>query len=484
MRPEMINDVRQPGVTVIGGGLAGCEAAWQAAERGVDVTIFEMRPTTSTAAHRSDRLAELVCSNSLGSDLPDRPGGVLKTELRRLGSLVVAAADATALPAGGALAVDREAFAAHVTAAIEAHPRIRVVRAEVTHVPDGPTVVATGPLTSEALAEDLARLTGRDHLHFYDALAPIVAGETVDLSVAFRQSRYGRGDVDAGDYLNCPLTADEFDAFAAALVGAERIPLRAFETDDAAFFEACLPIEVLAARGPQALAFGPMRPVGLRDPRTGRRPHAVVQLRQDNAAGTLYNLVGFQTNLRWSEQQRVLRMIPGLRDAEFVRLGQMHRNTFLDSPDLLDATLALRGRPGLFFAGQITGIEGYAGNIASGWVAGLNAARHVQAEPPLTLPPTTMIGALCRYVAETDGHTFQPMKANFGLLPECAVAARGKAARHHAHVTRALAELDAWCAQEAGIGVAAAPARFAASGANGATTVRADDASDERTVSA
>jgi len=439
-----------PSLTVVGGGLAGAEAAWQAAERGVAVTLCEMRPRRMTPAHTTDRLAELVCSNSLGSDLPDRAGGLLKAELRRMGSLILAAAEATAVPAGGALAVDREAFAARVTEAIAGHPCIRLVREEVTRVPDGPAVVATGPLTSDALAEDLQRLTGQEHLYFYDALAPIVTAESIDMSIAFRQSRYGRGGTsggdnqeDGGDYVNCPMTEEEYDAFVTALLGAERAGLRDFEREDARFFEGCMPVEVLAARGRRALAFGPMRPVGIRDPRTGHRPFAVVQLRQDNVAATLYNLVGFQTNLRWGQQEAVLRLIPGLAGAEFVRLGQMHRNTFLSAPRLLAPTLAFRERPDLFFAGQITGIEGYAGNAASGLLAGVNAARVLQGQPPVVLPRTTMLGALCHYITACEPAHFQPMKANFGLLPPLDDRVKAKAERYRAYAARALADLDA-----------------------------------------
>ncbi|HET89545.1 MAG TPA: methylenetetrahydrofolate--tRNA-(uracil(54)-C(5))-methyltransferase (FADH(2)-oxidizing) TrmFO, partial [Chloroflexi bacterium] len=364
-----------PVIVVIGGGLAGSEAAWQAAERGVEVALYEMRPGKMTPAHVGDRFAELVCSNSLGSDLPDRAAGLLKNELRALGSLVLACADVTRVPAGGALAVDRELFAAEVTRRVTSHPHVRVIREEVTTVPGGPVVVATGPLTSEPLARSIAALTGEEHLYFYDALAPIVAADSIDMAVAFRASRYDHGDA---DYINCPMTEAEYGRFVEALVGAERIPLREFEQEEARFFEGCLAVEVMATRGRDTLAFGPLRPVGLTDPRTGARPYAVVQLRQDNRAGTLYNMVGFQTNLRYGEQERVFRLIPGLERAEFVRYGQMHRNTFINAPLLLDATMGFRGQPGLFFAGQITGVEGYVGSVGSGWIAGANAARFVQ----------------------------------------------------------------------------------------------------------
>jgi methylenetetrahydrofolate--tRNA-(uracil-5-)-methyltransferase len=430
--------------TVVGGGLAGSEAAWQAAERGVQVTLYEMRPRRMTPAHVGDRLAELVCSNSLGSDLPDRAAGVLKAELRYLDSLVLACADATRVPAGGALAVDREQFAAEVTRRVEAHPRVRMLREEVIAIPDGLAVIASGPLTSDSLAEAIAALTGHEHLYFYDALAPIVSAESVDMSVAFLGSRYSKGDA---DYINCPMTEEEYGRFVDALLAAERIPLRGFERGDAdsggpdRFFEGCLAVEVLAARGRDALAFGPLRPVGLTDPRTGKRPYAVVQLRQDNLAGTLYNLVGFQTNLRYGEQERVFRLIPGLERAEFVRHGHMHRNTFINSPLLLDPTMAFRGRPGLFFAGQITGVEGYVGSVGSGWLAGVNAARFALGEELLELPRTTMLGALCHYVSCAEPDSFQPMKANFGLLPPLDPPVRNKRKRHQAYAERAISAL-------------------------------------------
>jgi methylenetetrahydrofolate--tRNA-(uracil-5-)-methyltransferase len=441
-------------VTVIGGGLAGSEAAWQAAERGVQVLLYEMRPKKMTPAHVTGRLAELVCSNSLGSDLPDRAAGLLKSELRELHSLVLICADETRVPAGGALAVDRDLFAAEVTRRVEAHPRIRLVREEVTSIPDGPAVVATGPLTSSRLAEAISEMAGCEYLYFYDALAPIVSADSIDMSIAFRASRYGKGDA---DYVNCPMTEEEYVRFVGALLEAERAPLREFEVGEDApggpdrFFEGCLPVEVLAARGLQGLAFGPLRPVGLTDPRTGRRPHAVVQLRQDNVAGTLYNLVGFQTNLRYGEQERVFRLIPGLGRAEFVRHGQMHRNTFINAPRLLEPTTSLRSRPGLFFAGQISGVEGYVGSVGSGWLAGTNAARFVLGQSTLVLPRTTMLGALCHYVSHADPDGFQPMKANFGLMPPLVPPVRGKQKRYRAYSGRAIEDLRAWrqeCAVE------------------------------------
>lgn len=426
------------GITVVGGGLAGSEAAWQAAERGVEVTLYEMRPHKMTPAHVSDCLSELVCSNSLGADLPDRAAGLLKAELRRLGSLVLNCADGTRVPAGGALAVDREQFASTVTRRIEAHPRIRVLREEITAIPEEPAVIATGPLTSDAFTDAIAALTGQEHLYFYDALAPIVAADSIDMLVAFRASRYGRGDA---DYINCPMTEKEYERFVEALVAAERIPLRDFEQEDARFFEGCLPVEVIAARGRDTLAFGPLRPVGLTDPCTGKRPYAVVQLRQDNLAGTLYNLVGFQTNLRYAEQERVFHLIPGLEQAEFVRYGQMHRNTFINAPLLLKPTMSFRDRPGLFFGGQITGVEGYVGSIGSGWVAGVNAARFVLGQEPLVLPHTTMLGALCHYVSQAAPNRFQPMKANFGLMPPLEPSVRNKRERYRAYAARALDDL-------------------------------------------
>ncbi|MGC8826307.1 MAG: FADH(2)-oxidizing methylenetetrahydrofolate--tRNA-(uracil(54)-C(5))-methyltransferase TrmFO [Anaerolineae bacterium] len=425
-------------IIVIGGGLAGAEAAWQIAQRGVPVILYEMRPVKMTPAHQTDKFAELICSNSLGSDLPDRAPGLLKEELRKLGSLILACADATRVPAGGALAVGREAFAEEVTRRILSHPLIEVRREEVTEIPrQGIVVIATGPLTSEPLAEEIRRLTGGEHLYFYDAMAPIVTLESIDMTKAFRASRYGQGD----DYINCPMTAEEYYRFVDALVSAETIPLYTFETEDPRFFEACLPIEVLAKRGRDALAFGPLKPVGLIDPRTGERPFAVVQLRQDDLAGTLYNMVGFQTNLRWSEQDRVFRMIPGLEHAEFVRYGQMHRNTFIDGPRLLKPAMQLRSDERIFFAGQITGTEGYVGSTASGFVAGVNASRLARGKPLVVFPPTTMIGALMHYVSSPAVKDFQPMKANFGVMPALERMPRGKRSRAQAYVERARRDL-------------------------------------------
>ncbi|MFQ6001429.1 MAG: FADH(2)-oxidizing methylenetetrahydrofolate--tRNA-(uracil(54)-C(5))-methyltransferase TrmFO, partial [Anaerolineae bacterium] len=380
-------------------------------------------------------LAELVCSNSLGSNLVDRASGLLKEELRRLGSLIVACADQTALPAGGALAVDREAFSRAVSERMSSHPWIEIRRQEVQEIPSPrPVIIATGPLTSQALSASIAKLTGEEYLYFYDAMAPIVSFDSIDLSKVFRASRYAKGD---HDYINCPLSREEYYHFVEELTRAKTIPLREFERA-AKFFEGCLPLEVLAQRGEDALAYGPLRPTGLVDPRTGRRPYAVVQLRQDDLAGTLYNMVGFQTNLRWGEQKRVFRLIPGLEKAEFVRYGQMHRNTFINSPALLEPTMMFRHQPGIFFAGQITGTEGYVAAAAGGLIAGLNAARLIRGEPLLIFPPTTMLGALSHYICRAGEGGFQPMKPNFGLLPPLRM--RGKRARYKAYAQRALTE--------------------------------------------
>ena len=434
---------------VIGGGLAGSEAAYQAAQRGIKVRLFEMRPRKNTGAHITDKLAELVCSNSLGSNLIDRASGLLKAELRIMDSLIVSCADECAVPAGGALAVDREKFAESVTARIESHPNIEIIREEVTRIPDEPCIIASGPLTSESLANDIARTLGSEHLYFYDALAPIVNADSIDMSIAFKASRYGKGDDDEGDYINCPFSKDEYENFVRELLHAERIQLREFEeaikngvnAGPDKFFEGCLPVEIIASRGEKSLAFGPMRPVGLTDPRTDRWAYAVVQLRQDNLAASLYNIVGFQTNLTWTEQKRVFRLIPGLGNAEFARYGQMHRNTFINSPTLLEPTMQSRQRPDLFFAGQITGVEGYMGNAASGLVAGINAARFLTGLPPLTFPPPTMIGALCHYVTHAEPKTFQPMKAAFRLMPPLENAPRGKRDRAKRYAERAMREI-------------------------------------------
>ena len=434
---------------VIGGGLAGSEAAYQAAQQGLNVKLYEMRPSVQTGAHQTQDLAELVCSNSLGSNLPDRASGLLKNEVRLLGSMLLECAESASLPAGGALAVDRELFARLVTERIESHPNIEIVREEVTEIPQSLCIVASGPLTSPALSQSIAALSTEEHLFFFDAIAPVIHADSINMEIAFRASRYGTGDQDEGDYINCPLTKAEYYAFVEALLSAERIELRSFEeairsgVKAGQFFEGCLPIEIIAERGLDSLAFGPMRPVGLRDPRTGRRPYAVVQLRQDNLAGSLYNLVGFQTNLKYPEQKRVLRLIPGLENADFLRYGQMHRNTFIASPKLLRPTLQHIQRDDLFFAGQITGVEGYMGNIATGLLAGINAVRLYRNEELLTLPQTTMLGALCHYITHSDLKDFQPMKANFGILPPLENAAKtGKRERGKMHAERALADLS------------------------------------------
>ena len=357
-----------------------------------------------------------MCSNSLGSFLPHKAPGLLKAELRGLSSLILDCATQTAVPAGSSLAVDRDQFAALVTEKIETHPHIELIREEVTAVPETATIIATGPLTSDALAHAIQQLSGQNYMYFYDALSPIVHHESIDLSIAFRQSRYDEGEQLAGDYINCPMTRAEYDRFVAALLEAETIVLKKFEQEDTHFFEGCMPIEQLAQRGEKALAFGPMRPVGLIDPRTGKRPFAVVQLRQDNLMGSLYNIVGFQTNLKWGAQKRLLRLIPGLEKAEFLRFGMMHRNTYINSPQLLQPTMQYRGRSSLFFAGQITGVEGYMGNAATGLLAGINAARLLRGQLPVIMPPMTMLGALCHYVTHAEAKNFQPMKANFGLF--------------------------------------------------------------------
>jgi methylenetetrahydrofolate--tRNA-(uracil-5-)-methyltransferase len=442
-------------IIVIGGGLAGSETAWQAAQNGLKVRLYEMRPSNPTGAHLSGDLAELVCSNSLGSNLPDRASGVLKNELRAMKSMLVECAEEAALPAGAALAVDREKFAKLVTARVEAHPNIELIREEVKEIPDTPTVIASGPLTSESLTQSIAALSGEEHLFFFDAIAPIVHADSINMDIAFRASRHDKGDLDEGDYINCPLNKEEYYQFVEALQSAEKIELRSFEESikegvkAGHFFEGCLPVEIIASRGVDSLAIGPMRPVGLTDPRTGRWPYAVVQLRQDNIAGSLYNLVGFQTNLKFPEQKRVLRMIPGLENAEFERYGQMHRNTFIASPKLLRPTLQHITRDDLFFAGQITGVEGYMGNIATGLLAGINITRLLQNKKPLTLPRETMLGSLCHYITNASLKDFQPMKANFGILPNLYLTKRiGKREKGAAYAERANLHLQQYLASE------------------------------------
>lgn len=449
--------VNSQDLIVVGGGLAGCEAAWQAAQLGISVKLYEMRPKRLTEAHRTGNLAELVCSNSLGSNLPDRAAGLLKNELRQLGSLLIACADASSLPAGGALAVDRTVFSYCVEAKIKKHPNITVIREEITQVPEQPAILATGPLTSPSLATALQQITGLDHLFFYDAIAPIVNIDSVNMDVAYRANRYGKGSDNSGDYINCPFTEAQYQHFREELLHAKRIPLKVFEKDiengvDAGlgkFFQGCQPIEVIASRGEKSLAFGPMRPAGLPDPKTDRWPYAVVQLRQDNLAGNLYNLVGFQTNLRFEEQKRVFRLIPGLEKATFERYGHMHRNMYIAGPTLLSNTLSLEAHPQLFIAGQLAGVEGYAGNIASGLVAGINAARKILGLKGLVFPRTTMTGALLHYITQADLEDFQPMKAMFGLLPKIDTKKRlSKKLRYAAYVQRALDNLKAFMDSE------------------------------------
>ena len=438
---------------VIGGGLAGSEAAWQAAQRGIKVKLYEMRPVIATGAHQTDSLAELVCSNSLGSNLPDRASGVLKSELRRLGSLLLEIAEQTALPAGAALAVDRELFAQKVTERIAAHSNIEIIRQEMPEIPGAPTVIASGPLTSSKLSQSIALFSGQEHLYFFDAISPIIAADSINMDIAYRASRWSTGGEDNGDYINCPFhNKADYNAFVEILRTAERIKLHDFElmleqgvkAGADHFFEGCLPVEIIAGRGEKALAYGPMRPVGLADPRVPRPPYAVVQLRQDNLARDLYNMVGFQTNLTFPEQRRVLRTIPGLENAEFVRYGQMHRNTFIASPKLLHSTLQANRRDDLFFAGQIIGVEGYMGNIASGLLAGWNAARWLNGQTPLELPRESMLGALCHYVTHAETKDFQPMKANFGILPPLDGKFKSKRERGSAHAKRATQAMEAF----------------------------------------
>jgi methylenetetrahydrofolate--tRNA-(uracil-5-)-methyltransferase len=486
-------------VRIVGGGLAGSEAAWQVASRDVPVTLHEMRPVRPTAVHKTDKLAELVCSNSFRGDKLDNAVGLLKEEMRRLGSLVMRAADASRVPAGAALAVDRERFAETITATLQQHPLVTIVREEVASIPASserePVIVATGPLTSVALSADLARLVGGDHLYFYDAISPIVLAETIDRSKVFRASRWDRSlrskpdretvrlkpdttdecvdkgvddsrsvglqpdrdpaarpdpltcgvDDGQGDYLNCPLTRDDYERFYDALVSAESATVHDFDKEK--FFEGCLPIEVMAHRGRDTLRFGPMKPVGLVDPRTGREPYACVQLRQDNLAGDHFSLVGFQTQIKWGEQARVLRLIPGLEQAEFVRFGMVHRNTYVNGPTILSATWQVRSRPALFFAGQMSGVEGYVESAASGLLAGINAAALAKGEAPAEAPRTTAIGALAYYVAHANPAYYQPSNITFGIMPPLERVLKGKKLRNEALSARALADLESWMAR-------------------------------------
>ena len=461
-------------VTIVGGGLAGSEAAWQAASAGVRVVLHEMRPVRPTAVHKTDKLAELVCSNSFRGDKLDNAVGLLKEEMRRLGSIVMSAADQARVPAGAALAVDREHFSAAVTGAVASHPLIEIVRGEVPRIPEsaGPLILATGPLTSDSLSADIAALVGGSHLYFYDAISPIVLAETIDRSKVFRASRWGRSlrgegnpacgvDDGEGDYLNCPFTRDDYQRFYDALMAAEKAPLHEF--DDPRFFEGCLPIEVMAARGVDTLRFGPMKPVGLRDPRTGREAYAIVQLRQDNLAGDHYSLVGFQTQMKWGEQARVLRLIPGLEHAEFVRFGMIHRNTYINGPTVLRATWQTRSRDDLFFAGQISGVEGYVESAASGLVAGRNAAALALGREPSAPPRETAIGALGFYVANANPKHYEPSNITFGIMPPPVSTSGGrvpkkKADRKTLYAERALAALDDWIHSSSAVGAAATAA--------------------------
>ncbi len=464
-----------PRVTIVGGGLAGSEAAWQAASRGVPVVLYEMRPVRPTAVHKTDGLAELVCSNSFRGDKLDNAVGLLKEEMRRLGSLVMRAADETRVPAGAALAVDRDLFSSRVTEAIASHPLISIRRGEITSIPsgaDGPVIIATGPLTSDALSAEIAALVGSEHLYFYDAISPIVLSESIDRTKVFRASRWGRSlsvrsfevagtegashlgsqapacgvDDGEGDYLNCPFTKDEYQRFYDGLMAAEKAPLHEF--DKATFFEGCLPIEVMASRGVDTLRFGPMKPVGLPDPRTGRDAYAIVQLRQDNIAGDHFSLVGFQTQMKWGEQARVLKMIPGLENAEFVRFGMIHRNTYVNAPTVLHETWQTRMRPDLLFAGQMSGVEGYVESAASGLIAGRNAAALALGERPSVPPRTTAIGALAYYASHADPKHYVPSNIAFGLIPPLEARVKSKKDRNTAISERALDDLARW---EAGL---------------------------------
>lgn len=420
-------------INVIGAGLAGSEAAWQIAKRGIKVHLYEMRPVKQTPAHHTDKFAELVCSNSLRANSLTNAVGVLKEEMRMLDSVIIRAADECAVPAGGALAVDRHEFAAKVTEYVKEHPNVTVFNEEMTDLPEGPTVVATGPLTSKDLSDKLKALFGEEYFYFYDAAAPILEKESIDMDKVYLKSRYDKGEA---AYLNCPMTEEEFNTFYDALIEAETVPLKEFEKE--IFFEGCMPIEVMAKRGRKTMLFGPMKPVGLEDPKTGKRPYAVVQLRQDDAAGTLYNIVGFQTHLKWGPQKEIIRLIPGLENAEIVRYGVMHRNTFINSPNLLHPTYQFKNRPDLFFAGQMTGVEGYVESAASGLVAGLNAANLLQGEELKVFPPETAIGSMSRYITTANPKNFQPMNANFGIFAELDQKIKNKKERYEQYANRAL----------------------------------------------
>ncbi|HEX5564325.1 MAG TPA: FADH(2)-oxidizing methylenetetrahydrofolate--tRNA-(uracil(54)-C(5))-methyltransferase TrmFO [Sporosarcina sp.] len=429
-----------PIVNVIGAGLAGSEAAWQIASRGVQVRLYEMRPVKQTPAHHTDKFAELVCSNSLRANSLTNAVGIIKEEMRRLDSLIINAADACAVPAGGALAVDRHEFAGNVTDRIRNHPLIEVINEEVTDLDEmmeGITVIATGPLTSPALADRIRELTGEEYLYFYDAAAPIVEKDSIDMDKVYLKSRYDKGEA---AYLNCPMNEEEFKRFHEALINAEVAPLKEFEKE--VYFEACMPVEVMAQRGEKTLLFGPMKPVGLEDPKTGKRPKAVVQLRQDDAAGTLYNIVGFQTHMKWGAQKEVLQLIPGLENVEIVRYGVMHRNTFINSPRVLNSTYQLRENGNIFFAGQMTGVEGYVESAGSGLIAGINAAKTALGKEPIEFPEETALGSMARYITEADPQNFQPMNINFGLFPDLGERIKSKVERAEKHAERAFMALE------------------------------------------
>ncbi len=434
-------------INVIGGGLAGVEAAWRAAEMGAKVRLYEMRPGQQTPAHRTDQLAEIVCSNSLKTDEPGSAPYLLKEELRRGGSMVLEVAHATRVPAGAALSVDRGKFSEMITERVEAHPNIEIVREEVTVIPtDGVSIIATGPLTSDALTTEIMKLTGDDQLYFYDAIAPIIAADSIDMSVAFKAARYDKG---GDDYINCPMDREQYEIFIDAVLHAKSVPLKRFE--DTHWFESCLPIEEIARRGPETLRYGPMKPKGLRHPKTGEEPWACVQLRQENMMADAYGMVGFQNHLRYGEQERVLKLIPGLENAEFLQFGQIHRTTFINSPKILNESLETRANPRLFFAGQITGVEGYVESVATGWLAGINAVRVLRGQPMLTAPQTSAIGALCRYVSNVETKNFQPVNITFGLLEPLPVELRkkhrNKRERHGVQVERALVDWEEWLSE-------------------------------------
>lgn len=425
-------------VNVVGAGLAGSEAAYQLAQKGIKVNLIEMRPVKQTPAHHTDKFAELVCSNSLRGNALTNAVGVLKEEMRRLDSLIIKAADAARVPAGGALAVDRHDFAGYITDTLKSHPNVTVINEEIESIPEGYTIIATGPLTTEGLAKEIVDITGEDQLYFYDAAAPIIEKESIDMDKVYLKSRYDKGEA---AYLNCPMTEEEFDRFYEAVLEAETAPVNEFEKEK--YFEGCMPFEVMAGRGRKTLLFGPMKPVGLEDPKTGKRPFAVVQLRQDDAAGTLYNIVGFQTHLKWGAQKDVIRLIPGLENVDIVRYGVMHRNTFINSPDVLSETYQLKGHDKLYFAGQMTGVEGYVESAASGLVAGLNVANQIQGKGEVIFPRETMIGSMAYYISHAKNNkNFQPMNANFGLVPSLEKRIKDKKERYEQQANRALTYLD------------------------------------------